>query len=81
MQIMHALHKLTLSTSKMAEGVKEDVHFRRFVGGEDGGGRALPTKKKKKKRRCALAQRNCVLFCLVIVLREKNQAQLKLFLF
>ena len=72
---MHALHKLTLSTSKMAEGVKEDVHFRHW------GRRALPTKKKKKKRRCALAQRNCVLFCLVIVLREKNQAQLKLFLF
>ena len=70
---MHALHKLTLSTSKMAEGVKEDVHFRRW-----GGGRALTTKKKKKKRRCALAQRNCVLFCLVIVLGEKNQAQLKL---
>ena len=43
---MHALHKLTLSTSKMAEGVKEDVHFRRY-GGEGGG--LCPQKRKRKK--------------------------------
>ena len=27
MQIMHVLRKLTLSTSKMAEGAQEDVHW------------------------------------------------------
>ena len=26
MKIMHVLHKLILSTSKMAEGAKQDVH-------------------------------------------------------
>ena len=27
MRIMNVLHKLILSTSKMAEGTKQDVHF------------------------------------------------------
>ena len=27
MRIMHVLHKLIPSTSKMAEGTKQDVHF------------------------------------------------------
>ena len=27
MQILHGLHKLILSTSKMAEGAKQDVHW------------------------------------------------------
>ena len=34
---------------------------------------------QKGERRCAMVQRNCVLFYLVIVLRERNQARLELF--
>ena len=52
MQIMHALHKLTLSTSKMAEGVKEDVHFRRWGGGEG----SAHKKEKEKKKMCTGAK-------------------------
>ena len=52
MQIMNVLHKLILSTSKMAGGAKQE---------------------------CASVERKCVLFYVVIVLRECNQARFELF--
>ena len=51
---MHALHKLTLSTSKMAEGVKEDVHFRHW-----GGEGSAHKKEKEKKKMCTGAKELC----------------------
>ena len=52
MQNMHILYKLILSTSKKAEGVKQE---------------------------CVLVERNCVLFYVIIVLRESSQARFELF--
>ena len=52
MQNMHILYKLILSTSKKAEGVKQE---------------------------CVLVERNCVLFYVIIVLRERSQARFELF--
>ena len=52
MQIIHVLHKLTLSTSKMTEGAKENVHW---------------------------CKKTALYFILIVALRERDQAQSKLF--
>ena len=46
MQVMHVLYKSILSTSKMAEGAKQE---------------------------CTLVEKNCILFYVIIILREENQ--------
>ena len=52
MQFMHVLYKSILSTSKMAEGAKQE---------------------------CTLVEKNCILFYVIIILREENQGPFELF--
>ena len=50
MQVMHVLYKSILSTSKMAEGAKQEF---------------------------TLVEKNCILFYVIIILREEKQGPFK----